>query len=63
MRPSWVPQIDLLTLRLFIAVCEERSINRAAAREHIAVSALSRRMSELEATLKVALLRRHTRGV
>ena len=63
MRPSWVPQIDLLTLRLFIAVCEERSINRASIRQHIAVSALSRRMSELEASLNVKLLRRHSRGV
>lgn len=58
-----VPPIDLLTLRLFVAVCEERSINRAAAREHIALSALSRRVSELEAALGLILLRRHRRGI
>ncbi len=55
--------MDLLTLRLFVAVCEEQSINRAAAREHIAVSALSRRISELEGAVKLVLLRRHPRGV
>jgi DNA-binding transcriptional LysR family regulator len=54
---------DLLTLRLFAAVCEEGSINRAAAREHIALSALSRRISDLEAVLGLTLLRRHSRGV
>jgi DNA-binding transcriptional LysR family regulator len=60
---SHVPELDLLTLRLFVAVCEERSLNRASAREHIALSALSRRMSELEAGLGLVLLRRHRRGV
>jgi DNA-binding transcriptional LysR family regulator len=63
MRPALVPQLDLLTLRLFVAVCEERSIKRAALREHIAVSALSRRISDLETSLKVTLLRRHSQGV
>ena len=58
-----LPTMDLLTLRLFIAVCEEGSLNRAAAREHIALSALSRRISELEAALELPLLRRHSRGV
>ena len=54
---------DLLTLRLFTAVCEEGSLNRAAGREHIALSALSRRISDLEAVLGLTLLRRHSRGV
>jgi DNA-binding transcriptional LysR family regulator len=57
------PAIDLLTLRLFIAVCEERSLNRAATRENIALSALSRRVSDMEAALGLSLLRRHSRGV
>lgn len=57
------PTVDLVTLRLFVAVCEERSINRAAAREHIALSALSRRVSDLEASVGLILLRRHSRGV
>ena len=55
--------IDLMTLRLFIAVCEEGSLNRAATRENIALSALSRRISELESALTLGLLRRHSRGV
>jgi DNA-binding transcriptional LysR family regulator len=63
MRPALIPQLDLVTLRLFVAVCEERSIKRAAVREHIAVSALSRRMSDLETALRTTLLRRHARGV
>ena len=63
MRPVPVPQLDLVTLRLFVAVCEERSIKRAALREHIAVSALSRRISDLETALKTTLLLRHARGV
>jgi DNA-binding transcriptional LysR family regulator len=58
-----MPPFDLLTLRLFVAVNEEGSINRAAAREHIALSALSRRISDLEAALGLILLRRHSRGV
>jgi len=63
MRAPFAPQLDLLTLRLFTAVCEERSIHRAAEREHIAASALSRRLSDLEASLKLALFRRHSRGL
>jgi hypothetical protein len=49
---------DLLTLRLFVAVYEERSIAKAAEREHIAASAGSKRLSDLEATLKLELFRR-----
>ncbi len=63
MRASAISRVDLLTLRLFVAVCEERSINRAAEREHIAASALSRRLSDLEASLEAQLFRRHSRGL
>jgi hypothetical protein len=35
-------RIDLTTLRLFIAVCEEQNLTRAAAREGIAASAVSK---------------------
>ena len=45
--------IDLLTLRLLVAVVEEQSVAKAAGREHIAASAVSKRIADLEKTLKV----------
>lgn len=54
---------DLLTLALFIAVVEEQSIAAAAEREHIAASAVSRRISELEAMLETELFIRHSKGI
>lgn len=54
---------DLVTLKLFLAVVEEGNIARAALREHIAASAVSKRISDLEATLGTPLLVRHTKGV
>jgi len=55
--------LDFVTLRVFKAAVEERSFVSAAEREHLAPSAISRRISELEARLGVQLLRRHDRGV
>lgn len=55
--------LDLVTLRVFKAAVEERSLARAAERERLALSALSRRIAEMEARLGTALLRRHDRGV
>jgi DNA-binding transcriptional LysR family regulator len=66
MRPterSFARRIDLTSLQLFVAVCELGSIGRAAEREFIAASAVSKRLSDLEATLETPLLYRHTRGV
>lgn len=60
---SFVRKIDLTSLQLFVAVCELGSIGRAAEREFIAASAVSKRLSDLEATLETPLLYRHTRGV
>jgi len=54
--------IDPVTLRLFIAVCEEGHIARAAEREAIVASAVSKRLGALEAELGVALLVRDRRG-
>lgn len=54
---------DLVTLRVFKAAVEERSLARAAERERLALSALSRRIAEMEARLGTPLLRRHDRGV
>lgn len=60
---SFTRRIDLTSLQLFVAVCELGSIGRAAEREFIAASAVSKRLADLEATLDTALLYRHTRGV
>jgi DNA-binding transcriptional LysR family regulator len=60
---SFARRIDLTSLQLFVAVCELGSIGRAAEREFIAASAISKRLSDLEATLATPLLYRHTRGV
>jgi DNA-binding transcriptional LysR family regulator len=59
--PSWRP--DLLSLRLFVAVCEEESISRAADRESIVSSAISKRIAEIEELTGVTLLVRGARGV
>lgn len=58
---QWRP--DYLSLRLFVAVCEEASITRAAERESLVPSAVSKRISELEDATGVALLVRGNRGV
>lgn len=56
-------RLDFTSLRLFVAVCQESSIARAAEREFIAPSAVSRRVAELEALVGLPLIQRHTRGV
>jgi DNA-binding transcriptional LysR family regulator len=60
---NFARRVDLTSLQLFVAVCELGSIGRAAEREFIAASAISKRLSELEATVGAQLLYRHTRGV
>lgn len=60
---NFARRMDLTSLQLFVAVCELGSIGRAAEREFIAASAISKRLSELEATVGAQLLYRHTRGV
>jgi DNA-binding transcriptional LysR family regulator len=54
---------DPVSLRLFVAVCEERNIARAAERQAIAPSAVSKRISAMEAETGTQLLRRGRRGV
>ena len=61
--PNLARRLDLTSLQLFVAVCELGSIGKAAQREFIAPSALSKRLSDLETTLGSALLQRHSRGV
>ena len=60
-KTSWRP--DLVSLRLFVAVCEETTIAGAAERESIAPSAVSKRIAEIEAQTGVELLVRGARGV
>lgn len=60
-RSNWRP--DLVSLRLFVAVCEEGSIAKAAEREAIAPSAISKRIAEIEAMTGAELLQRGGRGV
>jgi DNA-binding transcriptional LysR family regulator len=54
---------DPVTLRLFVAVCEERNIARAAAREAIVPSAVSKRIAAIEADVGAPLLVRGRRGI
>lgn len=54
---------DPISLRLCIAVCEERNIANAAKREAIVPSAVSKRISQMEQEAGVQLLERGRRGV
>lgn len=55
--------LDPTTLRLFLAVVEERSMAKAAERERITTPAVSKRIADLEAQLDVQLLERSSTGV
>jgi len=54
--------LDPISLQHFIAVCEEGSIARAAEREALVASALSKRVAALEAEVGVPLLIRRRHG-
>ncbi|WP_394375728.1 LysR family transcriptional regulator [Stutzerimonas frequens] len=56
-------RIDFVTLRLFVAIAETRSLTRAAEREHLALAAVSKRVSDVEGQLGVSLLYRQPKGV
>jgi DNA-binding transcriptional LysR family regulator len=56
-------RIDPYSLELFIAVVREGSITRASRLEHIAPSALSRRIADLEEAIGLPLLIRSPSGV
>lgn len=56
-------KIDLTSLRLFVTVCQEKNIARAAEREFIAPSAVSRRMTEIEAAIGLPIIERQSRGI
>jgi DNA-binding transcriptional LysR family regulator len=55
--------LDPTSLRLFVAVCDEGNIARAAEREAIVASAVSKRIAALEAALGAPLLVRGRRGI
>ncbi|MDO5639037.1 MAG: LysR substrate-binding domain-containing protein [Neisseria sp.] len=54
---------DLTSLKLFVVVAECGNLTRAAEREHLAVSAVSKRITDLEEQIGSVLLQRHARGV
>jgi DNA-binding transcriptional LysR family regulator len=55
--------LDLVSLRLLLSAIDEGNLAKVAAKENISLSAVSRRISDLEARLGVTLLHRHDRGV
>lgn len=55
--------LDFKSLRLWVAVCELGSVRRAAEREHIEPSAVSKRIAALESALGTALMLREPRGI
>lgn len=58
-----VRRVDFFTLNLFLTAIEEGQICRAAAREHIAPSAATRRIQDLEEIVGVRLFDRSAKGV
>jgi DNA-binding transcriptional LysR family regulator len=56
-------RIDFVTLKLFVAIADERSLTRAAEREHLALRRSGKRVSDLESQLGIALLYRQPKGV
>lgn len=55
--------LDLTTLRLFVEVCDARSIKRTAERAQVDASAITKRLAKLEEQLQTPLLRRVRQGV
>jgi DNA-binding transcriptional LysR family regulator len=58
-----VRDLDLTSVRLFVAVCEEGNLARAADRLALVPSAASKRMMQLSSQLGVTLLSRYRWGV
>jgi DNA-binding transcriptional LysR family regulator len=58
-----IRRVDLFTLKLFLSAIEEGQIGRAAAREHIAPSAATKRIQDLEELAGLKLFDRNAKGV
>ena len=56
-------RLNPLSLELFIEIIEAGSIAAVADRTHVAASGISKRVSDLEATLGTSLIRRTNRGI
>ena len=56
-------RVDFVTLKLFCAIVQSGSITKGAAECNLALSAASRRISEFEETVGIALLDRSVKGV
>jgi DNA-binding transcriptional LysR family regulator len=56
-------ELDLTTLRLFVAVCEARSIVKAGEQANMVGSAISKRLAQLADTVGTQLLVRKHRGM
>lgn len=54
---------DLTSLEIFVTVADTGNLTRAAEQQHLAVSAISKRITELEVLVGTSLLVRHARGV
>ena len=54
---------DLTSLQIFVTVAETANLTRAAEQQHLALSAISKRITELEELAGAPLLLRHARGV
>lgn len=60
---SLLSHLDVAAVRLFIAVADTGSISAGAARCNLSTAAASKRISDLEARVDLALLNRHARGI
>lgn len=56
-------RFDFFTLKLFIVVADVGGLTAAAKREHLALAAVSKRISDLETMVGAKLLYRRSRGV
>lgn len=54
---------DLISLRMFVTVCEEGSLARAAERAHVVSSAISKRLAQLEEQAGTRLMLRRRSGI
>lgn len=62
-RKRAVHDLDLISLRVFVQVCESRSLGRAADRARLSASSVSKRLTQLEDRVGARLLERRRQGV